>query len=187
MAVGLTEGASYFGHFLHLNHFFSVLPFERPHKGSTQALWNQSTVFSLLLYLSCPSSHSCLSPDKRPPSFNFQKARWNDFALFFHPHCPYREECSSLSLFCAAAIFISLALNAAKSSISLGRIKHQPKAWWSAEVKEAVSKNARLSLPLTEAIKIVRLTSPLPDMLRVSSPRLWLRHGRRFALLSRQI
>ena len=33
----------------------------------------------------------------------------------------------------------SLALNAAKSSIPFGRIKRPPKAWWSAEVEEAVS------------------------------------------------
>ena len=45
-------------------------------------------------------------------------------------------------------------------------------------------KESRLSLSLTEVMKIVRLTSPLPDMLRLSSPRLKLRHGRRLALLS---
>ena len=33
-------------------------------------------------------------------------------------------------------------------------------------------------------MKIVKLTSPLPDVLRLSSPRLRLRHGRRLALLS---
>ena len=40
----------------------------------------------------------------------------------------------------AAALFCSLALNAAKSSIPCGRIKRHPKAWWSAEVEDAVSK-----------------------------------------------
>ena len=42
-------------------------------------------------------------------------------------------------------------------------------------------KDARLSLPLTEVMKIARLTSPLLDAPRQSSPR--LRHGRRLALL----
>ena len=42
-------------------------------------------------------------------------------------------------------------------------------------------KNARFSLPLTEAMKIARLTSPLPDVPRPSLPR--LRHSRRLALL----
>ena len=45
-------------------------------------------------------------------------------------------------------------------------------------------KDVRLSLQLTEVMKIVRLTSPLPDVLRLSSPRPKLRHGRRLALLS---
>ena len=43
-------------------------------------------------------------------------------------------------------------------------------------------KDAKLSLLLTEVMNIARLTSPLPDMLRLSSPRPRLRHGRRLAL-----
>ena len=43
-----------------------------------------------------------------------------------------RNTCLSLSS--AAALFSSLALNGAKSSIPFGRIKRHPKAWWSAEV-----------------------------------------------------
>ena len=72
-------------------------------------------------------------------------------------------------------------------SISFSRIKRHPKAWWSAEVEKTVSERPRLSLPLTKVMKIVRLTSPLPDMPRLSSPRPRskprLRHGRRLALL----
>ena len=44
-------------------------------------------------------------------------------------------------------------------------------------------KDARLSLPLTEVTKIARVTSPLLDAPRQSSPRPRLRHGRRFAPL----
>ena len=44
-------------------------------------------------------------------------------------------------------------------------------------------KDAGLSLPLTEVMKIARLTSPLLDAPRQSSPRPRLRHGRRPALL----
>ena len=40
-------------------------------------------------------------------------------------------------------LFTSLALNAAKSSIPFGRIKRPPKAWWSAEVEEAVSERRK--------------------------------------------
>ena len=46
-----------------------------------------------------------------------------------------------------------------------------------------LAKDARLSLPLTEVMKIVKLTSPLPDGTCQSSPRPRLRHGRRLALL----
>ena len=60
MAVGLFEGPSYPGHPPHTNHFFAVLPSERPQKGSKQPLKNRSTVFSLLP-LPCPSTHSSFS------------------------------------------------------------------------------------------------------------------------------
>ena len=80
-------------------------------------------------------------PNKRPPSFNFQKARWNGFAFYFDSHCPSEEEYSSLSS--AVALFTSLALNAAKSSIPFGHITRCPKAWWTAEVEEAVSERRK--------------------------------------------
>ena len=47
--------------------------------------------------------------------------------------------------------------------------------------KVRLVKDARLSLPLTEVMKIARLTSPLLDAPRQSLPR--RRHGRRIALL----
>ena len=81
--------------------------------------------------------------NERPPSFNFQKACWDGFASYFDSHCPPAEEYSSLSLSSAAALFTSLALNAAKSSIPFGHIKCPPKAWWSAEVEEAVSERRK--------------------------------------------
>ena len=81
--------------------------------------------------------------NERPFSFNFQKARWDDFAFYFDSHCFSAEEYSSLSLSSAAALFTSLALNAAKSSIPFGRIKRPPKAWWSAEVESAVSERRK--------------------------------------------
>ena len=36
-------------------------------------------------------------PNKRSPSFNFQKARWDDFAYYIDSHCPSAEEYLSLS------------------------------------------------------------------------------------------
>ena len=96
----------------------------------------------LPILLSIPLSPA-YRPNERPPSFNFQKARWDDFASYIDFHCPSAEEYSSLSLSSAAALFTSLALNAAKFSIPFGRIKRPPKAWWSAEVEGAVSERRK--------------------------------------------
>ena len=94
------------------------------------------------ILLSIPLS-PVFRPNERPPSFNFQKARCDGFASYFDSHCPSAEEYSSLSLSSAAALFTSLALNAAKSSIPFGRIKHHPEAWWSVEVEQAVGERRR--------------------------------------------
>ena len=136
----------------------------------------------LPILLSVPLSPA-YCPNERPPSFNFQKARWDGFASYFDSHCPLAEEYSSLSLSSAAALFTSLALNAAKSSIPFGRIKALLKPGGLMRWKKRLVKNARLLLPLTEVMKIDRLTSPLLDAPRQSSPRPRLRHGRRFAFL----
>ena len=132
---------------------FDLLPFNDPntptllHRSSPAISFAPSTLaFScswevlqdlgfdhLPILLSVPLS-SVFRPNERPPSFNFQKARWDGF----DSHCP-AEEYSSFPLSSAAALFTSLALNAAKSSIPFGRIKRSPKAWWSAEVESAVS------------------------------------------------
>ena len=82
-------------------------------------------------------------PNEHTPSFNFQKARWDGFASYIDSHCPSPEEYSSLSLSSAAALFTSLALSAAKSSIPFGHIKCPPKAWWSAKVESAVSERRK--------------------------------------------
>ena len=59
-------------------------------------------------------------------------------------HCRSAEEYSSFFLSsAAAALFTSLTLNAAKSSIPFSHIKRPSKAWWSAEVEEAVSERRK--------------------------------------------
>ena len=69
---------------------------------------------------------------------NFQKARCDHFALHIGLLSPSAEEYFSRSISSAAALFSSLALNAAKSSIPFGHVIRQPQAWWSFEVKDAV-------------------------------------------------
>ena len=96
----------------------------------------------LPILLSIPLSPAYHS-NERAPSFNFQKARWDGFASYFDSHCPSAEDYSSFLLSSAAALFTSLTLNAAKSSISFDRIKRPSKAWWSAEVEQAVSERRK--------------------------------------------
>ena len=74
----------------------------------------------------------------------FRKLARIYFVSYIDSHCPSAGEYSFYSLFSAAALFTSLALNAAKSSIPFGRIKRHPKAWWSAEVESAVSERRKL-------------------------------------------
>ena len=94
----------------------------------------------LPILLSVPLS-PVFRPNERPSYFNFQKTRWDGFASYFDAHCPSAQEYSSL--FSAAALFTSLTLKAAKSSIPFGRIKRPSNAWWSAEVEEAVSERRK--------------------------------------------
>ena len=96
----------------------------------------------LPILLAIPLS-TLFRPNERPPSFNFQKDRWDDFAFYFESHCPSAEDYSSLSLSSAAALFTSLALNLSKSSVPFGRIKRHSKALWSAEVEETVSERRK--------------------------------------------
>ena len=100
-------------------------------------------------------------------------------------HCPFAEEYSFLSLFSAATLFTSLALNAAKPSIPFGRIKRPPKAWWSAKVEDPVSERRKT---FTDAHRSDEYRQPYISASRralMSLPRPRLRHGRRLALLSR--
>ena len=137
----------------------------------------------LPILLSIPLS-PVFCPNERPPSFNFQKAHWDGFASYFDSHCSSAEKYSSLSLSSAASFFTSLTLNAAKSSILSAASNALLKPGGLLRWKVRLVKDARLSLPLTEVMKIARLTSLLLDTPRQSLPRPRLRHGRRLALLS---
>ena len=139
----------------------------------------------LPILLSVPLS-PVFCPNGRPPSFNFQKAWWDDFASYFDSHCPSAEECSSLSHSSAAAFFTSLALNAAKSSIPFGRIKRPPKAWCSAGVEEAISER-RKAFPAThrrdeDRQAYISTSRCASSVIAKAKAEAW--HGRRLALLS---
>ena len=115
----------------------SFAPFTLAFSRSWEVLQNLGSDH-LPILLSVPLT-PVFHPNERPPSFNFQETRWDDF----DSHCPSAEEYSSHSLSSAAALLTSLTLNAAKSSIPFSRIKRPPKAWWSAEMEEAVSERRK--------------------------------------------
>ena len=105
----------------------------------------------LPILLSIPLS-PVYRPNERPPTFNFQKARWDGFASYFDSHCPSAEEYSSFSLFLLLLSlplwqwmrpnlpFLSAASNALLKPGGLLR--------W----KKRLVKDARLLLPLTEVM-----------------------------------
>ena len=97
----------------------------------------------LPIFLTVPLSLRPIAPTSVLLSSIFGKLAGMALPPTFDSHCPSAEEYPSLSLSSAAALFTSLALNAAKSSIPFGRIKRPPKAQWSAEVESAVSERRK--------------------------------------------
>ena len=134
----------------------------------------------LSFLLSVPLS-SVFCPNDRPPSFNFQKARSDDFAFYFDSHCPSAEEYSSL--FSAATLFNSQSLNGPNLSFLSAASNAMLNPGGLLKWKKRLVKYVGLSLPLTELMKIARLTSLLLVALRQSSPKPRLRHDRRLALV----
>ena len=137
----------------------------------------------LPILLSVPLS-PVFHPNERPPSFNFQKARWGDFVFYFDSNVLLQR---NTRLFLFPLLLLSLPLWHRMrpnlpflSAASNALLKPGGMLRW----KKWLVKDARLLLPLTEVMKIARLTSLLLDAPRQSSPRpTRLRHGRRLALL----
>ena len=76
----------------------------------------------------------------RPPSFNYNKARWDDYLTYIDTHCPPPSNFTTLFLSEATHTFTKLLNDAATSAISFGSINRPTKAWWSSEVADAVAK-----------------------------------------------
>ena len=74
----------------------------------------------------------------RPPSFNYNKTRWDNYLTYIDTHCP--SNFTTLSLCEATHIFTKLLNDAATSAIPFGSINRPAKAWWSPEVEDAVAK-----------------------------------------------
>ena len=83
----------------------------------------------------------------------------------------------------AAAFFTSLALNVAKSFIPFGRIKRPPKAWWSAEVEDAVSERRKAFAAVHRSDEDRRAFIFASRRASSVIAKARLRHGRQLALL----
>ena len=79
----------------------------------------------------------------RPPSFNYNKARWDDYLTYIDTHCSPPSNFTTLSLSEATHTFTKLLNDAATSAIPFGSINRSAKAWWSSEVADAVPKRRK--------------------------------------------
>ena len=79
----------------------------------------------------------------RPPSFNYNKALWDDYLTYIDTHCPPPSNFTTLSLSEATHTFTKLLNDAATSAIPFGSINRPTKAWWSSEVADAVAKRRK--------------------------------------------
>ena len=78
-----------------------------------------------------------------PPSFNYNKARWDDYLTYIDTHCAPPSNFTTLSLSEATHTFTKLLNDTATSAISFGNINRPAKAWWSSEVADAVAKRRK--------------------------------------------
>ena len=62
-------------------------------------------------------------------SFNYNKARWDEYFSYIDTHCPPPSSFTSLSLSEAAYTFTKLFNDAAASAIPFGNINRPAKAW----------------------------------------------------------
>ena len=79
----------------------------------------------------------------RPPSFNYNKARCDNYLTYIDTHCPTPSNFTTLSLSEATHTFTKLLNDAAISAIPFGSISRPANAWWSPEVADAVAKRRK--------------------------------------------
>ena len=79
----------------------------------------------------------------RSPSFNYNKARWDEYLTYIDTHCPTPSNFTTLSLSETTHTFTKLLNDAATSAIPFGSINRPAKAWWSPEVADAVAKRRK--------------------------------------------
>ena len=65
----------------------------------------------------------------RSPSFNYNKALWDEYLFYIDTHCPPSSSSTTLSLSETTYTFTKLINDAAASAIPFGNINRPSKAW----------------------------------------------------------
>ena len=94
------------------------------------------------LPISIPTS-PLINSFHRPPSFNYNKARWDDYLTYNDTHCPTPSNFTTLSLSEATYTFTKLLNDAVTSAFLFGSINRPAKAWWSPEIADVVAKRRK--------------------------------------------
>ena len=76
-----------------------------------------------------PYTSPLINSIHRPPSFNYNKARWDKYLTYIDTHCPPHFNFTRLFLFEATHTFTKLLNDAATSAILFGSINRPTKAW----------------------------------------------------------
>ena len=81
-------------------------------------------------------------PNTRPPKFNSKKNSWDIYQSYIAEHLPCLDF-DALNIHQAAHSPSLFLVEAAKASISFGRLGRSPEAWWSQEAESAVWERRR--------------------------------------------
>ena len=81
-------------------------------------------------------------PNLRPPKFNYEKARWDDYQSYIVEHLPSLDV-HALNIHQAVRSFSLFLVEAAKVSIPFGHLGRSSEAWWSQEAESAVLEQQR--------------------------------------------
>ena len=98
-----------------------------------------------------------------PPSFNYNKARWDDYHTYIDTHCPPSSNFITLASFEVTHTFTKL-LNNAAPGLPFGSINRPAKTWWLPK-SQMPSRNAKRHLQRhTVPEKTASTIPPLPDI-----------------------
>ena len=136
------------------------------------------------LPISTISTSPLINSISRPPSFNYNKARWNEYLSYIDTHCPPPSSFTTFSFSEATHTFTKLLNDAAASVFPFGNSNHPAKAWWSYEIAKAVAKRrktfARAHCSEEDRQNYISISWYISTVISKAK----LSHGRQWSLLS---